>query len=280
MNLLPFVIIIILISGMFTQSQLQQTISIKKEECAFRAYFLGHRESRNLAESNSYLNAIKKNPAPAKSVSTFPSKNTYPFVRNHMISWPIGRLNLSSLLSDKKNEDHINLAISYFKSIYAHKHFFPENPKAFLLLLFDKVVIEEIPIQAIRFENPKMQESIYKILRGTQTYDIMLKKGYPPFAHFFSFEKSNQKPMNFHAANTLFLKAALGEKITNNILNKEQKNKSCNSLKSPITKKDLIEILGSDASTKIDLFKFTVPTIERSNQSHIDEKTQITVRFD
>jgi len=60
MNLLPFVMIIILVLGLFSLSQFQSSLSLEKTKDAYVAYFKGKREVRNQREALAYEENIKE----------------------------------------------------------------------------------------------------------------------------------------------------------------------------------------------------------------------------
>lgn len=51
-------------------------------------------------------------------------------------------------------------------------------------------------LENIEFENPEMQSLYTKMLKGTNTYDLKEKQGYPSFLRLFSFIEDNAKPIN------------------------------------------------------------------------------------
>ncbi|MGE0197535.1 MAG: hypothetical protein AB7N99_01880 [Simkaniaceae bacterium] len=291
MNLLPFVMIIVLILGMFSLSQFQQSISLEKEKNAYLAYFIGLRESRNDCEDSVYVNA-RKTHSKGKSSPTTPSKTTKNddikerlFFRERKVGWLEGRLHLSSLLDESQNNASLKtLTLKYLSALYGHKKFFPKDPKPFLESLIKTLKTQEtlIPLHEVVFEDPQMQELFYKILRGTHTYDLEKKEGYPPFDHFFTFEKSDHPPMNFHGANKVFLQVALGPSKAEELILEEKKRliDTPNSLKSPLSKTDLEKILREDFAEKIQWFHFNPGKREKNPEMHVDEKTKITVRIE
>jgi len=290
MNLLPFVIIIVLVLGMFSLSQFRRTNSLEQEKNTYVAYFKGLREARNDVEDSAYAQARTPNSSnkPSESTTTTEKNDDIkkrPFFRDRKIGWPGGRLNLSSLLDDTQDTaDLEKITLGYLKALYGNKSFFPKNPKTFLKHLVAKLKANEetIPLHELVLDDPTMQDTFYKMLRGTHTYDIIQEKGYPPFDHFFTFEKNSEPPMNFHSANVVFLNVALGKNLADNLIKKEREmsvNKP-NSLKSPLEKGEVENLFGEAFSSQLSLFSFKSSGRWKNPEIYIDDQTKITVRIE
>jgi len=146
MNLLPFIIIIILVLGMFSLSQFQRSHSLEKEKNLYIIYFKGLRQIRNDLE-NAYYEKAKKILSNSKSDPTKETSNTPKdtlFFRERMLGWSSGKLNLSSLLNDASDSLGLKeICIKYLLLLYGHTDFFPKNPQYLLDCVIEKLKTEQ-----------------------------------------------------------------------------------------------------------------------------------------
>jgi len=236
MNILPIVITIVLILGMFSLSQFQRNSSLKQDRSTYIAYFRGLRETRNKLEETAYLSERKSlmkekvKPTPKKSKNENKERKAPLFFRDKKLGWSEGRLNLSSLLEENKiSETLLTLAADYLTELYGHAEFFPSDPIPLLNLLISKLKkgTELVPLQELELNN----EALYKMLRGTHTYDLKKQVGYPPFNHFFTFEKRKGPPINFKYANEILLQVVLGKETTHALIKMEKEKQANKPLK-------------------------------------------------
>lgn len=290
MNLLPFVMIIIMILGLFSISQFQGAITQKKEHQLYLAYFHGLRETRNEKEKTAYKRSkIKKKPEPTQTNDTRPKSARYFRIKHE--GWEKGRLNLSTLLKKPhKYEGLESLAESYVKQLYGHASFYPQDenfPKTLITALVEIYAGNKNPpeLYEIAFKDKTLNDIFFKMVHGTHTYDLEKKIGYPPFGEMFTFEESARPPMNFHYANLPFLSTILGEKVKDKLVKLEiellpDARKKC---LSPLKKQDVEDLLMGKtlgkSGTVLGLFDFKYETSKRDPQHYIDPATAITVKI-
>jgi len=283
MNLFPFVMIIVFILSMFSLAQFQRNHSLKREKDTYIAYFKGLREVRNSLESEAYTKAKKS--SPDRTHSQKPSKDkksTQHFFRDKNIGCSNGRLNIFSLLDKTQNNTELKkTCIQYLRALYGHNKFFPVDPTHLLDSIIAKLREEEHPppLHTLKLDDSEMHNLFYKVLKGTHTYNIKTKEGYPPFDHFFTFEKGQTSPMNFHAANEIFLEVVLGKSITKELIKKEKELKRAYAAFSPLSIADVQDFTKNIHPNPIGLFAFTPPKAEKQPKIHVDTQTKITVRI-
>lgn len=291
MNLLPFVMIIIMVLSVFSLSQFEGALSQKKENQIYLVYFKGLREARNKKEKIPYKKPLVKNKKNTKNpIGENGKKNAQKYFRQKRVGWEKGRLNLSSLLKKPHKYPSLEiLAVAYVKELYGSAEFFPNDDQIIKNLIKALVKKEEknpsTPLREITFNDPKLQDIFYKMMRGTHTYDLEKKIGYPPFEEMFTFEKSDRPPMNYHYANLSFLSLIFGEEMTREFVEREKKElidapKKC---ESPIKKSELENLLNThvmgDKNGLLELFDFTYQTSKRVPAKYQDSTTQITVKI-
>ena len=281
--------IIVLVLGMFSLSQFQRNNSLEKEKNTYIAYFKGLRETRNDLEDMAYVNAKKKktNHTPSSSTTSEPQEKDdikeRHFFRERKVGWPSGRLNLSSLLEDDQTKlDLQKITIEYLQALYGHKDFFPKKPKPLLDSIIAKLKTNKdlIPLHELELYDPKMHDIFYRMLRGTHTYNLKKQEGYPPFDHFFTFEKSSHPPMNFNSANEVFLEVALGENVAKKLIKKEKEQVKTNALSSPLSKDEINDIFKTVFPNPKDFFNFDSSGGQRNPEMYVDDQTKITVRIE
>lgn len=290
MNLIPFVMIIIMVLSLFSLSQFEGALTLKKENQIYLAYFRGLRETRNKKERSAYKDTLPTNTGDKKpSNEDKPKKSSQKYFREKRVGWEKGRLNLSSLLQKPHKYPSLEtVAVAYVKQLYAHAEFFPKNDQTIKDLI--KALIKAyqkdplISFHEIKFNDPKLQDIFYKMMRGTHTYDLEKKVGYPPFGEMFTFEKSDRAPMNYHYANLSFLSLMFGEKMTKDFVALEKKEliEAKRKCESPIKKAELEKLLRNqmigDKNNLLDLFEFTYQISKRVPAKYQDATTQITVK--
>ena len=120
------------------------------------------------------------------------------------------------------------------------------------------------------------------MVRGTHTYDLENKIGYPPFSEMFTFETSELPPMNYHYANQTFLEFYFGKDFTKKFIKEEKKELETAKKKclSPIKKSQLEQMIGNQliGNQILELLDFKYEPSEKKPAKHMDKKTQITVK--
>lgn len=280
-----------MVLGLFSLTQFEGAVTQKKENQLYLAYFKGLREVRNEKEKYAYESTLIKKKSDQKISSEKPKKpSSQKYFREKKVGWEKGKLNLSSLLKEPHKYPALEtVAANYVKRLYGNADFFKERTELSAdlikaLITFYQKEDSTTPLYELTFKDARLQEIFYKMVRGTHTYNLEKKIGYPPFGEMFTFEMSGRPPMNYHYANLTFLSLLLGEKATKDFVELE-KSALINAKKkshSPIKKGELESLLShqviGDNRTILELFDFTYQPSERPPTKYHDEKTQITVK--
>lgn len=289
MNLLPFVMVIIMVLTLFNLSHFEEVLRQKKENQMYLAYFRGLREIRNQKVQAAYKKTSSKDKKDQKkSTKRPPNKKSHTYFREKRIGFEKGRLNLSSLL--KKPHKYPSLeavTVEYVKQLYGKAEFFPDHDEVIKDLVKTLIKKKEenplLPLCEMTFDDPQLQGIFYKMMKGTQFYDLK-GNGYPPFEDMFTFETSDRPPMNYHYANLAFLSLIFGQKEAREFaeLEKSQligaKKKCCSPIKKPELERLLMNQYGSNPRLVLELFDFTYRPSERASMKYRDKETQITVK--
>ncbi|MCB1084705.1 MAG: hypothetical protein KDK60_01235 [Chlamydiia bacterium] len=292
MNLLPFIFVMISLFSLYSYSSLRAGLQQKKESTLYHSYFTTLRQARNKKEERFYELARYDRTPSGKKKPKKPGENEKgweapPYFREVRVGWPLGRLNLSSLLNDSTKWPSLKgIAIDYVKQLYSHCSFFPKDDK-FPAQLIDALIASckenKKPLRQIHIEDEKIRSTFYKMLKGTNTFDIDEKIGIPPFELFFTFEENESPPMNLHYANLVFLNIIFGKEGTEELVRLEKeihadkKEKLCHS---PLKRADLNRILNTQfqvESKSIDIFETKYHPTKRPPSYHRDPTTNLMV---
>lgn len=223
MNILPFVIIMVLVLGMFSLSFLRTSIGMEKEKDAYVAYFKGRKEVRNQLEERAYKVALKEKELPE-------DEQEFVYFRERWEGSPLGQLNLSLLAgNDPEKNTLYSIALKYIQRLYGNRVLGQDKnlSKKILdqLIKIQKQRLQQnkasLPLIQIDLKDPSLKDIYYNMLRGTNTYNLKQGKGYPPLADVITFDKIKSKPIHFNYINTCLLEVLFGSKVTKEIMDAE-----------------------------------------------------------
>lgn len=131
------------------------------------------------------------------------------------------QLNLYPLIQEKEAKNHpfypivVNLLCSLYPTILSDQ----QAGSNLLDALFAKAkTLKEPSLNELMPEDPLLQEKYYKMIRGTNQYDIKQKKGIPPLADFLMIYKTKEACCYLCSAHFFVLQAIFGEEFTNKII--------------------------------------------------------------
>lgn len=292
MNVLPFILTFIFIFGMFSISYLENYRSFHSEQQTYLTSMESLRICRNKQELRNYEAAqekSKRKKGTKRKEKGENKKSINAYDREKYFGTTLSKVNLSPLLNEKENETLYTTALRYFQKIYGHVHFIKDEK--FAKKIFDaflnqakskwKLNQKVYDFPELYPEDPKLHFAYYKILKGTQSYDISKGKGYPPLSDLFLLENPIfvTKPINFYHIPYGLIEVLYGEKIMERIRDAEQTKKS-----SKVLTQDAYEkILHSDHNSKQNLIDdFLYYTYDKDLKPRIsstNRKTGITIRL-
>ena len=259
MNVLPFVLTFIFIFGMFSLSYLENYKSFHSLQQSYLSSMEALRMCRNEQELRNYKesNGKPKKGKRTKGKETEKKKKTLNiYDRDKYFGTEFSKVNLSSLVEDTENETLYLVALRYFQQIYGPTHFITDEKfakkifDAFLAQAKSKWLLNNkiCDFHELYPEDPTLHFAYYKILKGTQNYDVSKGIGYPPLSDLFLLENPLfvTKPMNFYHIPYRLLEILYGEKIMERIKEAEHTKKSTKVL--PQTEYE--KILQSDHNPK------------------------------
>lgn len=292
MNVLPFVLTFLFIFGMFSLSYLENYKSFHSLQQSYLSSMEALRACRNEQELRNY----KKNKKTTgkqkgnKQKEEEKKKNiTSIYDRDKYFGTRLSKVNLSSLLQDTENETLYLVALRYFQQIYGATHFIKDEK--FAKKIFDAFLTQAkskwlrnnkvCDFYELYPEDPTLHYAYYKILKGTQNYEVSKGVGYPPLSDLFILESPlfTTKAIHFYHIPYRLLEILYGEKIMERIKEAEATKRSTK----VVPQAEIEKILHSDPNPKQTLindllsYKYDrelMPRIFSTNKI-----TRITIKF-
>lgn len=183
------------------------------------------------------------------------AKNTHP-----------SKINLYLLTQEKnlKQETLYSLTALLIRKTYNHAPFYKKDLEYRILDTYIKMVKEEncekIDPEKIHFADTDLGWAWYRMIKGTKTYDIQKKEGYPSLLKFITYKKDSPTLLLPEASKdllSLLFTPAIAQEIHKNewVKEKSQDPKTLKEIETvkfvPITKEKLIIILNEE--------KFPIP---------------------
>jgi len=270
--------------------------SDKKESEAYVGSLRALRNLRNMQEDTEF-ERIASSDDSLFEVQEDDEKPPIRYFRETRFESPKGRVNLYLLSKNSPQAKLLYQIVStYMHEVYGDILSIDDTMKIdFATQILDGVVTAQakhyklkktyMKLENIEFENPELQSLYTKMLKGTNTYDLKEKQGYPSFLRLFSFIEDNAKPINYQFASLPLLEAAFGKDIVRVIKGKElefQKKHPEMAKEFALSENSLRELLFASHQripNTIEIMDFSsFSKKDAPPQSYTDSKTNITRR--
>ncbi len=270
MNILPLILAFIIVFTLCSSLFMEEKKSTLLEEKHYSSFMLTERKLRNLLEKNQFV----KSTAPIKKeVSGKPTptlrKNAI-YTSRRQASYPkeAAKLNIHLLL-ERPSPHLYEAAATLIKSLYSHKSFYAKD--------LEYQVLDTIIDMAKKNKDSFSFTTLpfYKIVKGTNYYNIETQEGYPPLQDYLCID-SKTKAANFCHAATPVLSALLGFETTRQILEKEQAKWEKDHKHHTVTKEELIHY--KIPPDLYDLFNFSKHTPPKTQETLTDPLTKISLK--
>lgn len=127
-------------------------------------------------------------------------------------------------------------------------------------------------------DDPELASLYYKMLRGTNTYDVESKEGIPPLEDFICL-REEKAAAHFRHASLPVLEAILGKEMKNKILSEETKLSQRKKKAMTLTKQQFATLEGfSDCLEHLFLFSFSAFSKKKTEIGKEDPGLRLTVR--
>lgn len=276
---------------------LKEQLATMRGAKSFQGYMRAERQLRNQMEAKEYAQAGKKEKS-SSIVKRMISKQNIAYVspREKQNPHDASKLNLAPLFSAEKLTMHSSLyqtASRLICSLYSHAPFFKEAKSKISNLenrLLDYLIEKGKQNPSWSSFTDFFQERdllgavFYKMLQGTNSYDIPQKRGYPPFEDFFILDQK-RKAVSFCFASAPLLTALFDEPLSQLIREEEKKKWEKNHTHRTLKQSELEQLLLKSApngnlqmSTLKGWVSFSRTSGGRLSSAQTDKETGITVR--
>lgn len=284
MNILAFVIGILMIFALTTNTLLKKRVSDDILSNSFSGYMSASRKAYNDSELSYFQNILEK-PKEKKNNSKSVQRKNSGNEKSRIIRPQYAKINIYPLVFEKK-ENHkelYNLIASMIKTLYSNQDFYTNR---FEYQLLDNMLVafknqrkkkKEIDFANLTLRNDKIQKNYYRILKGTKYSDFAKQTGTPSLLDFVKIENSKLKIPIINASKEL-LTTCFNKSIASEIEILQKQNPPKNLTKAAISDMLLNHHCKTDEKI-LDFFDFS-KGLNKSKEKifvGIDKKTQIKV---
>lgn len=242
MNILPLVSAFILIFAIGSYTFVHNFLSsIQEREHFYGSMKLSHAYARKL--QTKYYRKIKgKNLHPRKPSEGEPQEKEYESPRARKYPYSEAKLNVRPL-TEAENPKLENVFINLLTDLYAISPFNSKELGPFFLKLLKQAKGATSLSDLVALTPEDKRELVYKILKGTQNFEIDESKGYPALTDFVKIGEDKEKPIHFCHASRSLLDAVFGAHIAPLIVTEEARKWQPDHKHIPLTKEELEPVL-------------------------------------
>jgi len=242
MNILPLVSAFILIFAIGSYTFVHNFLSsVQEREHFYGSMKLSHAYGRTL--QTKYYRAIRaKNLHPNKTNEAEVEEKLYISPRNRKYPYSEAKLNIRPLI-ERDNPKLENVFLNLVNDLYNLTSFDGAKVGSLFLNLIKKAKGATSLDDLIAIAPEEERELVYKILKGTQNFELDVTKGYPALTDYVKIGKDKEKPIHFCNACKPVLQALFGHHIAPLIINEEKRKWEPKHKQIPLTKEELEPIL-------------------------------------
>jgi hypothetical protein len=276
-----FLIIFMFLSGSVLKNA-SFSSSLKKSSCSYLSSKL---RLQSKWERYKYQTYLKDQVVPTQKTER---KKITPKIRHTFFSHRFkenisssAKWNLSPLFSADPHATRLLGALTenLLVELYSHATFWQEaekdgiKPAEALLHSFLENRAKPETLAALFPPETKLQKIFYKMLKGSGSYDVYKKKGYPPLEDFFTFQVKENTVTNFPFASYPVLKAMFQDSVIETILSLEKNKWEKDQYLHSLTKEELRSLcLGNFLKIKGQRFQDVEPYLQFSHKKAKLEK--------
>lgn len=230
MTILPLVFSFLLVLSFSSYTLLKERKATHFEAKSYLGHMHTLRMARNALEEDLFRGWSKSCPTDEQKheEKTKPPPDEiaqFEITQNKRRSCSLSLLNLAPLKENTEEKLHA-IATTFLDTLYSHAPFYqeakektPTLSEELLTYILKKTqgnfttLLEEI--------SPHL-ETLYKMVKGTNTYDLAKKEGYPPLEEFFTVDPTEPTLFHLHFANRPLLEHIFTPAITAAIYDKER----------------------------------------------------------
>lgn len=216
------VTILLIILSLFTMSFIKDDIAFTAEKEGYINYAELERKARNRLETTYYkqVKPLKRTgfKKQEKNEKTEEEVKSFHYPRSEKIASDHAKFNLHHLLTEKPPAFVKSLTINLLQKLYGHTSFFQDAIKlvdSFTQIEEPKDLLDLMP------EDKALQLVYYKMLKGTNHYDLQKGIGYPPLDHFITIDSSDHHVIHYADCHEALLSALFGKENSQAIIQAE-----------------------------------------------------------
>ncbi len=206
--------------------------------------------------------------------------------RDKRSSYNNRKINIKKLAADQGNPQLEKVVLTLLRQIYGRTGIYTPNLEHEVLATLIATLKLHPSVNSFEELLPKISSGsnalFYKLIKGTQYYELGKDKGYPALGDFLSLEGKPTKPINFYTAYRPVLSAVFGEKICEQILIEEQRKWEIDHKTKHLSKTELDAFLKKIQQNLSDfepLLQFSNAVDKTSQEIVQDEKTKMQMRI-
>lgn len=223
MNILPFVISLLLIIAITSNTLLKKKVSEDIVSHSISGYMKASRKAMNYSQEIAF-DAIPEKQVDKKPQEKHEKSNKKEVTNLRYINIENAKVNIYPLVVNNKDTqiELYNLAAALIHTLYADQSFYTKH--------FEKTLInnilssfetqlkkdKDIQISNLVLQDPLLQKNYYKILKGTKFFDHDKKIGTPSLLDYIKYENINSK-IPIKDASYELLTTVFNEKIAKEI---------------------------------------------------------------
>lgn len=196
------------------------------------------------------------------------------------------KINIKKLSAAQGNPQLEKVVLTLLRDIYGQTAIYTPNLEHEVLATLIATLKLHPSVNSFEELLPKISSGstalFYKLIKGTQDYELRTKKGYPALGDFLSLEGKPTKPINFYTAYRPVLSAVFGEKICELILIEEQRKWEIDHKTKHLTKAELdafLKKIQQNLSDYEPLLQFSNSADKTSQEIVKDTSSKMQIRI-
>jgi hypothetical protein len=261
MNILPMVFAFILIFSFLTLGFIREHKDCVVSEMSINSFRKTSRVVQNAVIKKQYdkikiaplVSDPSKSVAPISKAAASKPSRAYHSRREFFPPLETSKFSLNTLLelqTDPKKHPLYEICAEFLRLLYNDTLFKQSGHNRVEYALLNDMIKKYHNKKEVKTfmdlypDSPELQHIFYKMLMGTNQYDVQLKRGIPRLEDFFTLEKT--AAIHFSFASTSLLEAILSKKIAFKILAQEKLNYENTGKNSSLTQDELTALLSND----------------------------------
>lgn len=229
MNVLPLVSAFILLFAIGSYAFLHNAKAAFQEKFHYTQALAVERTFANQMQSEKYRLKKGDNQNPQQTKSTNKKETEFISPRDKLRSDNSRNLNIRALAADQGNPRLEEITLTLLKNIYQSTSIYTPNMEREVLNVIVATLKMHPKVKSFAELLTKLPDEqiplFYKLIKGTQQYDLYTNLGYPALGDFLTIDPAfeKKKPIYFPDASRPVLSALFGKKLSEQIIAEERR---------------------------------------------------------